>query len=365
MPTRLASLAASAAVSSTRTRLTALVLIAAAGGVAFYAAPHRQAAVQAPAKQAMSAALPSAAAPVTAQAPEQPAPAPRRIYPYSIVPGGVADRAELAQAIKTDKVVADHYAGFGVDKARPVTVARPRAVYVSYRKDDKVYWTKKKLMLEEGETLLTDGVNELRARCANRISDTPMLPVSADEPSQVEFDASSLDGSIVNTSAEDIEDAGFDGQPYQLKTFASIAAEAPSGATRAPGDRFRFSRMGQWEGSPLMFSTSQLSTSSRSETSSTPPTDTSRSTTSPESSVPPASTDAETSLPKPGQPQEDPSPFIPAPPGLQPEHHPELPYGGDETRLADVPEPGTLWLGSLAGVAMELLRRTRRNPRRD
>ena len=364
MPTRLASLVASAAVSSTRTRLTAFALVAAAGGVAFYAAPARQAAVQPAQQQARPAVLPLAAAPVTEQAPEQPATAPRRIYPYSIVPGGVADRAELAQAIKADKVVADHYAGFDVDKARPVTVAKPRAVYVSYRKDDKVYWTKKKLMLAEGETLLTDGVNELRARCANRISDTPMLPVSADEPRQLEFDSSIEEGSIVNTSAEVIEDEGCAAQPNPHKTCASTAADAPPAAPRAPRDRFRFSRMGQWEGSPLMFSTSQLSTSSTSETSSAPPVDTSRSTTSPEPSAPPVSTEAEPGLPKPEQPQEDPSPFIPAPPLLQLEQ-PELPYRGDETRLADVPEPSTLWLGGLAGAAMFLRRRTRRSARRD
>jgi len=356
MSSRLASLLARAAGSSKRPRLAALALIAAAGAAAVVMAPQREATVQPPARPASPAAAGPAIASVAA--PAQLAPAPRRVYPYSIVPGGVASREELAQAVRTDKVVADHYAGFDVDKARPVTVSKPRAVYVSYRKGDKVYWTRKKLMLAEGEILLTDGRNELRTRCANRISDTPMLPVAADEPGQVEFDASSEEGGIQDVSAEPIEDTGFEGAPYQLKTFASMVAEAPADMARSPQDRFRFSRLGRMEGGPLMAPPLQLGSSSMStgEASSEPPPESSR-TTTPASDAPAASTDGEEGLPKPEQPREDPSPFIPAPPLLQP----ELPYDDtEETRLADVPEPATPWLGGVAGVAMLFLRRRRR-----
>jgi hypothetical protein len=112
------------------------------------------------------------------------------VYPYSIVPGGVSGAAELARVIRKDRVVAEHYAGFDVDRAQKRTVTTPRAVHVSYRKGDKVYWTAKKLMLAQGETLLADGSHEVRARCANRISDTPQLPVEAHEPSAEELDSS-------------------------------------------------------------------------------------------------------------------------------------------------------------------------------
>ena len=356
MSTRLATLVARAAGSSKRTRLTVFALIAAAGAAVAYMAPQHRAAVQPPAQQRLPAA--AGAVPVPVAAPAQLAPAARRIYPYSIVPGGVANREELAQAIKTDKVVADHYTGFDVAKARPVTVSKPRAVYVSYRKGDKVYWTRKKLMLAEGEILLTDGINELRTRCANRISETPMLPVAADEPSQLEFDASSEEGSIVNTSADAVEDEGFDGQPYQLKTFASMASETPAGATPASLDRFRFSQLGGIARGPLLVSSSQLGSSgiTTGGASSGPPPEASRDTTT-DSAESPASTDGEEGSPKPEQPGEDPSPFIPAPPLLQP----ELPHEEtEETRPADVPEPATLWLGGVAGAAMLFLRRRQR-----
>jgi hypothetical protein len=131
----------------------------------------------------------------------------RRIYPYSIVPGGVASRADLERRVTTDQVVARHYASFDIKKAHAVTVNKPRAVHVSYRKGDKVYWTKNKVMLAQGETLLSDGANEMRGRCGNRISDTAMLPVAMDEPTAAELDESmnvavdpAEDGSLQNAS---------------------------------------------------------------------------------------------------------------------------------------------------------------------
>lgn len=130
------------------------------------------------------------AAPVALALAQAAKPGPRRIYPYSIVPGGVHDRGELARIILDDKVVAAHYAGIDIEKARLVTVARPRAVYVSYRKGDQVFWTAKKVTLAAGEEVLTDGRNELRARCGNRISDVPMLPVEMHAPTEAEMDAS-------------------------------------------------------------------------------------------------------------------------------------------------------------------------------
>ncbi|VXB74358.1 PEP-CTERM motif-containing protein [Massilia sp. 9I] len=118
----------------------------------------------------------------------------RRIYPYSVVPGGVSGQAELKRVIRTDRVVAAHYAEFDVDKARPVAVGKAREVYVSYRKGGQVFWTAHKVKLAEGETLLSDGRNEMRARCANRISDVAQYPVEPHRPAMEELDdAADLD----------------------------------------------------------------------------------------------------------------------------------------------------------------------------
>src|SRR5437763_255626 len=54
----------------------------------------------------------------------------RRVYPYSVVPGGVAGREEIVHLLRTDQVVAQHYAGLQVSRIGTVAVSKPRAVYV-------------------------------------------------------------------------------------------------------------------------------------------------------------------------------------------------------------------------------------------
>lgn len=103
-------------------------------------------------------------------------------YPYSIIPGGVYSPAELANADRDDPVVQEHYADFNLKNVKMVQLTDDRFQYVSYRKRKKVYWTKKKLRIPKGELLLTDGSSWARARCGNRLSDTPHKEVSDDEP---------------------------------------------------------------------------------------------------------------------------------------------------------------------------------------
>lgn len=177
------------------------------------------AATTAPAAPTLHVAL-KTSAPVAASAS-------RRIYPYSIVPGGVASREDIARRVTTDKVVASHYASFDVKKAHAVTVSKPRAVHVSYRKGDKVYWTAKKVMLAQGETLLTDGTHDIRGRCGNRISDTAMLPVAMNEPTAAELDESmnvapepADEGSLQNASFG-LDDL-MGGNPTSFQRFGSF-----------------------------------------------------------------------------------------------------------------------------------------------
>jgi hypothetical protein len=107
----------------------------------------------------------------------------RPVYPYSIVPGGIENSGELKTAIQGDPVVAAHYSDFEISRARTMRLDQARPVYVSYRLGDKVFWTTKKLILASGETLITDGTHQARTRCGNRVSETPQLPVSKEQPS--------------------------------------------------------------------------------------------------------------------------------------------------------------------------------------
>ena len=108
----------------------------------------------------------------------------RPVYAYSVIPGGVRSGKELKLALARDSVAAAHYSGFDARSARPVRLDRPRQVYISYRLGNRVYWTRKKVTLHAGETVLTDGKHLVRGRCGNRISEVRTDPTSDGEPSE-------------------------------------------------------------------------------------------------------------------------------------------------------------------------------------
>jgi hypothetical protein len=109
-----------------------------------------------------------------------------RVYPYSVIPGGVQSAADLKNSLSNDSVVAKHYEDFEVEKTRVVRLNQDRLLYVSYRLGNRVYWTKKALLLPKGEAVITDGEHMARTRCGNRLSEAPAGPVLAAGP---EFEA--------------------------------------------------------------------------------------------------------------------------------------------------------------------------------
>jgi hypothetical protein len=106
------------------------------------------------------------------------------LFPYSVIPGGAHNRHELLEALQREPVVAAHYVGFAAGQARIVRLTHDRFAYVSYRLGNRIYWTKKKVRLHEGETLLSDGASLARARCGNRVSDVALGPTSPQEPTE-------------------------------------------------------------------------------------------------------------------------------------------------------------------------------------
>jgi hypothetical protein len=112
----------------------------------------------------------------------------RPIYPYSVISGGVRSGHELKAAVEQDPVVALHYAGFDYAHARLVQLLTERTVYLSYRIGNRVYWTRHRVKLHKGETLLTDGKMTARTRCANRVEEAPQQESSSMEPPAAKFD---------------------------------------------------------------------------------------------------------------------------------------------------------------------------------
>ena len=112
----------------------------------------------------------------------------RLVYRYSVIPGGAYTPDQLRDSIRLDPVVAAHYKDLDQSKLQVQTVAHDQYAYVSYRKGDAIYWTKNKVLLREGETVITDGTKLIRGKCGNCISSAPQLPTASGEPDVVEFD---------------------------------------------------------------------------------------------------------------------------------------------------------------------------------
>lgn len=103
-------------------------------------------------------------------------------YPYSVIPGGAYSPMELRAAAQREKLVRDHFADFDMGAAHLVTLTADRYQYVSYRQNNAIFWTRKRLKIAKGEVLLTDGRNYARTRCGNRLSDVARGPASPLQP---------------------------------------------------------------------------------------------------------------------------------------------------------------------------------------
>jgi hypothetical protein len=154
---------------------------------------------------------------------------PRKIYPYSVIPGGVLNAEELRAKLRADGVAARHYAGFDVDSAGLMRVHQERKVYVSYRIGDRIYWTRNRIRLPPGEYLLTDGKSLVRARCGNRISEQPHIAVSEAEPSEEAMDWTPDPPPVLGFNTEHDWVAVAPG-PRDPEETAPVVAEQPSPA---------------------------------------------------------------------------------------------------------------------------------------
>jgi hypothetical protein len=118
---------------------------------------------------------------------------PRKIYSYSVIPGGAYSREELALALKVDPVAAAHYSDFEASNTSVHPLPQDTYVYVSYRKADHVYWTANKHRVPKGELVLSDGKHLARTRCGNRLSGIPEFPIAhGPQPSELALNAPEL-----------------------------------------------------------------------------------------------------------------------------------------------------------------------------
>jgi hypothetical protein len=156
----------------------------------------------------------------------------RPIYPYSILRGGAYDAEEFETKLHADPVAARHYLPFDLRYVRLVTLPAARLAYVSYRKGSDIYWTRKPVLLRAGETLLTDGKLLARARCGNRVSDTPQQPVadvpSSEPPELVMNTPQPPEVTPALTPSRGIPSANANPRPGSIKGVPDVGIEAIS-----------------------------------------------------------------------------------------------------------------------------------------
>ena len=114
----------------------------------------------------------------------------RPVYRHSVVRGGVYSDAEAQTAAGRDGVVRTHYRDVNLRKLTPVVLDRSVDRYVSFRRNDRIYWSSRRMRVPKGEVLLSDGESLVRARCGNRLSETPQeptVPRGIEEPTDDEL----------------------------------------------------------------------------------------------------------------------------------------------------------------------------------
>jgi uncharacterized membrane protein YgcG len=153
----------------------------------------------------------------------------RHRYRHSVIAGGALTREELAAAMREDAVVANHHRAVNIDRVRAIVTAAPRMAYVSYRIGHRVYWTRKPVQIPAGETLLTDGVTEIRARCGNGVSDVAREPVSDVEPLAAELD--DVEGDSSTSGERTLSNTAPAGTPFV--PFFHLAQESVLGGDGA------------------------------------------------------------------------------------------------------------------------------------
>jgi len=126
----------------------------------------------------------------------------RPAYLYSVIPGGIASVDELRLAMDRDPVVAREFQGFDFQRAHLVQVSEKQSMHVAYRMGDKVYWTRKKVALHPGETLICDGKIVARTRCGNRIAMTPLGPPAIVDPVEADFNEPLFSNDMVTHEVE-------------------------------------------------------------------------------------------------------------------------------------------------------------------
>jgi hypothetical protein len=80
---------------------------------------------------------------------------------------------DFRRAVLRDPVLAQYYADFDWDRAKTQRLHEPASVFVAYRKDNFIQYTKRPITLPSGDVYLSDGNRNVRSFCCNDFADAP------------------------------------------------------------------------------------------------------------------------------------------------------------------------------------------------
>ena len=155
----------------------------------------------------------------------------RKVFPLSVIHGGAYSRQELERARKTDAVVAAHYGDFGASP-KFQKLSHDVLMYVSYRRSNRVYWSKVRHRIPQGETVISDGNCLARARCGNRLSATPQGPVAPKEPTEEVLNTPDIPDAPVSYKLAELP--GPAGRPFGFFLPGGFDGGAPVAASPTP-----------------------------------------------------------------------------------------------------------------------------------
>lgn len=103
------------------------------------------------------------------------------IYNYSLIPGGVANVDDFCEQIQNEPA----FAGFNCNTANEFKLHSDIRVFMTFKKNGVIYWTKAPVLVKAGERVYTDGQRSFLARCANEIRFVPQMPSLEIEESEI------------------------------------------------------------------------------------------------------------------------------------------------------------------------------------
>lgn len=91
----------------------------------------------------------------------------RKVYPHSLIPGGVRNIDELKWRITQDPSLADWYRGFNWGTAR-TCVLQPGRFFVTTRNTEHIGWSSQPVE-RGGQSCITDGTRTILTKCGNEV----------------------------------------------------------------------------------------------------------------------------------------------------------------------------------------------------